>query len=224
MTQSNEQLQQDNTEAGATEATTDNAAQNQQATESQTQATQSETASPLTAEKEQQSPLQQKADATPITYEAFTVPEGFALDEAQLGAFTEKVTGMELSQENAQVALDWHFTEVQKHFQQIADEAQAEQDANLKQWESNPKHAELTLKAQKAATRFFPELIDKFEVYGLAYDPAFLGALASVGDLISEGKMVEIGSSSEPKTQSPWDTTYAATKDALTKQGYILKD
>lgn len=216
---SEEQLQQDNTEASATETTSNDAVENQQTTETQTQES-----SPLKADVQKESPLTEANDSKPIKYEAFKIPEGMTMSDEETKAFEDQVRTLGLDQDRAQQALDWHHKQIMDHFQKIADDAEAEQDANLKKWESDPNHNELTLKAQKAANRFFPEMIEKFEVFGLAYDPVFLGALAKIGDLLGEGKMIEVGASSEPKKQSPWDTTYSATKEVLAKQGIAYKD
>ena len=63
----------------------------------------------------------------PVKYEAFKVPEGIKLDDAQIGKFTEIAGAAQVKQETAQALVDLYMEDVQRISNQAVEHARAEQ-------------------------------------------------------------------------------------------------
>lgn len=69
------------------------------------------------------------ADKPPATYEAFKTPEGVTFDEKELKAFTDLIGPAQLKQEAAQGLVDLHLKDIQRVYEQVA---QNQQDTWIK--------------------------------------------------------------------------------------------
>lgn len=154
----------------------------------------------------------QSDDPAPLpSYEAFTLPEGIALDEAKLGEFTKELGELQattkadqsLIQQFGQKLIDRHVAEVQDSVKRVADLYQQSWEKQKSDWkdafENDPviggQNRDQTLNSAIQFIRThggnaeqqkqFNELM---EATGLGNNPVMIRLLAQAGTNMSEGK------------------------------------
>lgn len=176
-----------------TEATTDNTEQaaetstilsQEAATETNAEATEAgEVKSPLATEKKAEEKVVEKTEETekseeteekvePIVYEAFTLPEGFEIDQLMQDSVLPLFAKHGIKQEDAQEIVN-AYSEIQKQQVEAAQVVQKETldktvDAWKKELTSDPKHKENLALAQKGAQHLAEKIP---EVAELVNDP-----------------------------------------------------
>ena len=128
----------------------------------------------------------------PEEYEAFVIPEGQAVDEDKLSAFTEAAKDAKLSQENAQKFVDLYANAVKEagdeHVKAWADiQAKWVNDAKEDAEIGGDKFQE-TIVTAKAAIRTLgnEKLVEALEATGMGNHPEFIRFFAKVGRAIGE--------------------------------------
>tara|TARA_R110000824_G_scaffold69297_4_gene178638 strand:- start:9099 stop:9749 length:651 start_codon:yes stop_codon:yes gene_type:complete len=142
----------------------------------------------------------------PDAYEAFTLPEGFALNEEFSARFAEAAKGMNLTQDQAQSLVDLQAelsstagTELSEGWTTLKAEWQAEAKSDKeyggKDFDASIGSAKLAL--QKYGT---PELNEAIELTGMGNHPEFIRLLVKVGSTLKEDTlMVEGGQPVAPQ-------------------------
>lgn len=152
----------------------------------------------------------EKPAGAPETYDAFTMPEGFALDEQLLGEFTPVLKDLNLPQEAAQKLIDFAPKLVEKTVAQttasvldqlgLADHATWAEQVKADKEIGGEKFAENLGIAQKAASTFFtPAALDALKRVGLGNHPELIRGFLKVGKAISEDGFVPGGKTTTVK-------------------------
>lgn len=151
-----------------------------------------------------------KPTGAPEAYEAFTMPEGFTLDEQMLGEFTPVLKDLNLPQEAAQKLIDFAPKLVEKTVAQttaavlaqtgLADHATWADAAKTDKEFGGDKFAENLAVAQKAMNAFAtPELRAMLNKTGLGNHPEMLRTFYRAGKAISEDGFVPGGKTTTVK-------------------------
>ena len=142
----------------------------------------------------------------PETYEAFTAPDGAALDQAAVDAFTPVAKELGLTQDQAQKLVDLHAQQAQGWLQGLYD-AHAKQRAD---WVAAAKadgeiggadHTDKVAVAKDALKRFgTPELSKALEESGLGSHPEVVRFFHRVGKAIADDAVVLPATSGGPRS------------------------
>jgi hypothetical protein len=134
-------------------------------------------------------------EGAPEAYEAFTFPEGIAVEESDVAALQGIAKEMNLPQASAQAGAEM----TARALNQMIEAAQAESEAwkaeQKQAWEAQPNHAEQTLLASKAVEK--AGLTEYMSEAGYMHDAKLLGFFAEFGKLISEASAI-VGSDGAP--------------------------
>jgi hypothetical protein len=145
-----------------------------------------------------------KPAGAPEAYEAFKMPEGYALDEQLLGEFTPVLKELNLSQEAAQKVMDFAPKLIEKTVAEtqaavldqvgLADHATWAASAKADKEFGGEQFAANLATAKKAIDAFgTPELRDVLRKTGLGNHPEVLRAFYRAGKAISEDSFVPGG-------------------------------
>lgn len=147
-----------------------------------------------------------KPEGAPETYEAFTAPEGTALDQAAIDAFTPVARDLNLTQEQAQKLVDLHAEQAQGWLQGLYDAHAKQRD----DWVAAAKadgeiggadHADKVAVAKDALKRFgTPELTKALEDSGLGSHPEVVRFFHRVGKAIADDAVVLPTTSGGPRS------------------------
>lgn len=140
----------------------------------------------------------------PESYEDFSVPEGFTVNEEQLGEYHRWAKDTNLTQDQAQQGIDM--------FVKIKEAEQAQWVEQQKSWVDQAKSDseyggdkfdENISVAVKARESFgTPEFVEMLEVSGLGNHPEMIRFLNRVGQAISEDKVIVGGNSGDKSHES----------------------
>lgn len=154
-------------------------------------------------------PADAKKDAAPETYEAFTLPDGVALDETALAKATPILRELGHNQEQAQKLVTL-YAEMQ---QQAAEQQLAGFNQVKKDWQSAIKadgefggdKLPQTLGAAKAVLTKFGDktLLSDLKEWGWANHPGLIKLLARVNAHLSEDTLVQSDAATQPTPKSP---------------------
>lgn len=140
----------------------------------------------------------------PESYEAFSAPEGMALDPELVGPFQDAAKAANLSQAGAQRMVDFGMKVVEKTLQGFQDahverveqwvvQAKADPEVGGRNFESNVKLAQSVIAKFGDA-----EVKEAFESTGIGNHPALLRLFARIGKASAEGGFVAGQGTSEP--------------------------
>jgi hypothetical protein len=131
------------------------------------------------------------AKIVPEEYAKFNVPEGFKLDEGAAAQFAPIAKKLGLSQEEAQVLVDFQTGLVTEH----ASKASAEWAAQVETWQKEAKaqlgadwQAKLGVVAKARDTVGTPALTKLFDETGIGNHPEVVMMLHKVGSMLLEDK------------------------------------
>lgn len=137
-------------------------------------------------------PADDKPAGAPEKYAEFKLPEGAQMDEARMGKFTTWAKTNNLSQENAQAALDLHTEMMQTQVANLQTSIQAQiekwsNDSRADKEFGGDKFDENLAGAKRALDQFgTPELKTLLKQTGLGNHPEILRAFHRVGQAISQ--------------------------------------
>lgn len=157
---------------------------------------------------------QADADKAPEAYEAFTLPDGMALDDATLAIATPVFRDAGLDQAKAQKLVD-----VYVQLQQAAAEQQTANFLKVKSdWvaeikadpEFGNERLPQTLGAAKAIIAKFgdKELLSDLREWGWSNHPGLLRMLAKINARLSPDTLVTADAAAQPQAQKPWDVLW----------------
>lgn len=128
----------------------------------------------------------------------YTLPDGFAPDEAKATAFTEMAKDLGLSPKGAQKVLDKYVEEKKEEAKQwdqhlISLDKAARADPDI----GGAKYPEAVRQAKSALAKFAPkDFTTTMSKYGVTRHPAFIKAWAAVGAALGETPLPGLGAGS----------------------------
>lgn len=140
------------------------------------------------------------ADKPPATYEAFKTPEGVTFDEKELKAFTDLIGPAQLPQEAAQSLVDLHLKDIQRVFEQVAQNQHDTWNKLNDGWKTETRkdeklggnRLETSLSNSKAVIEMFArtpqeaaELIAHTSNNGMGNYLPFIGMLNKLGEILN---------------------------------------
>ncbi|MFM9878719.1 MAG: hypothetical protein ACKVOG_12855 [Rhodoglobus sp.] len=152
-------------------------------------------------------------------YEAFTLPDGYAIADQDLKVFTDIAKEAGLPQEKAQRLVDLAVGVVESTRQQIAQETQAEAQQVRDEWRTallkDPELGGAKLKATQENLNMFqrskfasPELVSLLQESGLIMHPSIARLLSQIGASLKETP-VGFGGDQPKQQRSPAHEIYS---------------
>lgn len=143
-----------------------------------------------------------KATGAPESYEAFKVPEGFALEGDRLGTATEFFKANNWTQEQAQQAIDLYTKMAGEDANAISTALEAQRQTQIEQWgqqaktELGAKYDETVGYARTAVQAINdPALTQAFDELGWGNHPQLIKAFAYFGKFVRDSSVDGVGGS-----------------------------
>ncbi len=134
-------------------------------------------------------------EGAPTQYEAFTMPEGIAFDEAETGILQSIAKESNLSQSQAQASAEVTGKFMDALVKENEAQVEAYKAEQTKIWDAQPDAAERILLADKALNH--AGLRDYVIERGYQHDSQFMKMCSEFGKVISEAKVI-VGSETSP--------------------------
>lgn len=131
-------------------------------------------------------------EGAPESYEQFNVPEGLSLEGERLESFTNYAKSMNMTQQQAQEAIDMHTSIINQMIQENVSAVQAEQKEWIKATQNDSEYGGAKLKENLAMGRRAletygsPELTKLLNQTGLGNHPEVNRLFINIGKTLSE--------------------------------------